>query len=79
MEEIIKQISIQTGKDQRVIKVICEHPFLFSKHVIEDPNDDRPVMIKYFGKFVCKHAITTFTMNLNVKRYLKNKAIAKEQ
>ena len=77
MEEIIKELSLKYNKDKRVIKLICEHPLLFTRHRIEDPNDIRPIMIPYFGKFVFKFGKTMDDKILNFKKYLSKKPIAK--
>jgi hypothetical protein len=77
MEEIIKQLSQKYNKDKRVVKVICEYPFLFAKRKIEDPNDLRPIMITYFGKFVPKFSITPEVKISNTEKFSKRKAIAK--
>jgi len=77
MEEIIKQLSQKYNKDKRVIKVICEYPFLFAKRKIEDPNDIRPIMITYFGKFIPKHTVTLEVKNRNVNNFNRRISIAK--
>jgi hypothetical protein len=41
-------------KEDRVIRKIAYHPLLFSKRVMEDDNDERPIRIRYFGCFVLK-------------------------
>lgn len=78
-DEIIKELSLKYDKDPRVIKLICYHPLLFAKHVIEDPNDDRPIMIRYFGKFVMKHFKSKDDKKKNVDRFLHKKSIALER
>lgn len=76
MKEIYKQIAKQFGKDERVVKLICEHPLLFTKHRMEDPNDLRPIMITHFAKFVLKTTKTVKDKELSLKRYLTKKSIA---
>jgi len=76
MKEIYKQIAKQFGKDERVIKLICEHPLLFTKERMEDPNDMRPIMIMYWGKFVYKTTKTLDDKKNAIDRYLKKKSIA---
>jgi len=76
-DSILKEISILTHRDIRVVKLICEHPFLFAKHKIEDPNEDRAVMIMHFGKFVCKHNVTKDMKRYNTINLSVQKAIAK--
>jgi len=40
--------------NERVVRHIVSHPILFAKQRMADPNDDRPIRIKYFGTFVQK-------------------------
>jgi hypothetical protein len=77
MEEIIKELSLKYNKDKRVIKLICEHPLLFVKNRIKDPNDIRSIMIPYFGKFVFKFGKTVEDKKLNTDKNLSRKFIAK--
>lgn len=76
MDDIIKQLSIQLGKDKRVVEQIVHHPLLFTKHMIEDPNTIRPIMIPFFGKFVFKFGKTIEDKKLNVLKYLSKRTIA---
>jgi len=73
MEKMIKELSLKYCKDVRVIKTICEHPLLFTKHKIEDPNNIRAIMIKYLGKFVPKYGKGLEDKQRNVKRFLDRK------
>jgi hypothetical protein len=76
MEDIIKQISLTVGKDKRVIECIVHHPLLFTKRVIENPEDIRAVMIPYFGKFVFKTMKTLEDKKCNMQKFLRKKSIA---
>lgn len=51
VKKIIKDISLLTFKDERVVQQIAYHPLLFFKQVMEDDYDERAVRIKYFGVF----------------------------
>jgi len=53
-ERIIKHISLIKLKDPRVVQQVVYHPFLFAKHRMADPDDYRPIRIRYFGAFVGK-------------------------
>lgn len=79
MDDIIKDLSDKYKIDQRVIKLICYHPLLFAKRIIEDPSDERAIMIKYFGKFILKYNKTSEDKKINVDKYLYKKSIAKEK
>ena len=54
-DKIIKHISLIKFKDPRVIQSIVYHPFLFAKRRMADPDDYRPIRIRYFGAFVQKY------------------------
>jgi len=71
MDGILKDISLRFYKDIRVVKVICEHPLLFVKKKIQDPNDVRPIWIPYFGKFVMKNIKSLQDKQNNTKKYEK--------
>ena len=51
---VIKHISLLKFKDPRIVKEIVYHPIVFAKHVMADPDDYRPIRIRYFGAFVLK-------------------------
>lgn len=53
--KIIKEISLLKNKDARVVQTIAQHPLLFAKHRLADPDDSRPIRIRYFGAFVVKY------------------------
>jgi len=53
-DRVIKHISLIKFKDPRVIQQVVYHPFLFAKHRMADPDDYRPIRIRYFGAFVGK-------------------------
>ena len=69
MDDVLKDISLRFYKNIRVTKAICEHPLLFAKQRIEDPNDIRPIMIMYFAKFVMKNRKTMENKQTNVKKH----------
>jgi hypothetical protein len=54
-DKIIKSISLDNFKDPRVIKQIVYHPLLFAKRRMADPDDYRPIRIRYFGVFLQKY------------------------
>ena len=78
MEEVIKQLALKYNMDVRVIKLICNHPLLFTKHIMEDPEDIRAVMIRYFGKFIFKLGKTVEEKKFNTEKHLARKSIALE-
>lgn len=48
---IIRRISLNRFISERVVKYVATHPFLFTKQRMADPEDDRPIRIRYFGVF----------------------------
>ena len=54
-DKIIKHISLIKFKDPRVIQNIVYHPILFAKQKMTDPDDCRPIRIRYFGVFTGKY------------------------
>jgi len=55
--DLIKEISIMTGVDQRVVRLVADYPLKFSRDRMSDPDDWRAIMIRYFCKFVPKNKI----------------------
>lgn len=51
---IIRDLAAKYKKDPRIIEAIVYSPLKFAKKVFEDPKDNRPIRIKYFGVFVQK-------------------------
>jgi hypothetical protein len=54
-DRIIKSISLIKFKDPRIIQNIVYHPLFFAKKKMADPDDLRPIRIRYFGVFVGKY------------------------
>jgi hypothetical protein len=54
-DKILKHLSLIKFKDLRVIQAIAYHPLLFAKHKMADPDDYRPIRIRYLGAFVQKY------------------------
>lgn len=73
-ERIIKDISLCRFKDPRVIKTIVNHPILFTKRVMSNPDDYRSVRIRYFGVFTQKYAINkeVLKMFVDMQEYFKS-------
>ena len=63
-DRIINSISLLKFKDKRIIQNIVYHPLLFAKRRMTDPDDERPIRIRYFGVFT--------------QKYLHNKTSAKQ-
>jgi hypothetical protein len=66
---IIRDLAAKYKKDPRIIEAIVYSPLKFTKRVFEDPKDDRPIRIKYFGVFVQK---PIFNKNTRMKKLLED-------
>ena len=53
-EILIRDLAAQYKKDPRIIESIVYSPLKFTKKVINDPTEERPVRIRYLGAFVQK-------------------------
>jgi hypothetical protein len=54
-DRILKSIALNAFKDTRIVKTIVHHPFMFVKKVMADPDDYRPIRIRFLGVFVMKY------------------------
>jgi hypothetical protein len=66
---IIRDLAAKYKKDPRIIEAIVYSPLKFAKKVFENPVDDRPIRIKYFGVFVQK---PIFNKNTRMKKLLED-------
>lgn len=66
-DTIIRDLAVKYKKDPRIIEAIVYSPLKFTKKVFEDPIDDRPIRIKYFGVFVQK---PVFNKDTRMKKLL---------
>jgi hypothetical protein len=66
---IIRNLAAKYKKDPRIIEAIVYSPLKFTKRVIENPRDDRPVRIKYFGVFTQK---PIFNKTTRMKKLLED-------
>jgi hypothetical protein len=62
-DRIIKQLSLLKFKDPRVIQAVAYHPLLFAKKKMVDPDDTKPIRIRYFATFVQKYYHNKETLN----------------
>jgi len=54
-DSLIIELAKKYNRDPRVIKEIAFSPIKFANRVISDPNDIRPIRVRYFGVFTLKH------------------------
>lgn len=78
-DTLVKRLSKEKGIDPRVVRLVVDSPFKFARRVMADPDDWRPIMIRYFAKFIPKYGvleeIETAKINLeNEKSKEKNES-----
>lgn len=49
--KLIDQLSFKYGMDKRVVQEVVHYPLLFTKRVMNDGADDRPIRIRSLGVF----------------------------
>lgn len=62
-DDLIRNVGLSFFKKDWVIKEIVYHPLKFAKRRMEDPEDDRPIRIRYFAAFVLKSSKTKERVN----------------
>ena len=50
-KELIRELAKKYGVDVRVIRTMVYYPYIFSKNVMQDPHDNRPIRHRYLGAF----------------------------
>ena len=60
-DKIIRELAVKYKKNPRVIESIVYSPLKFSKNVINDDTDSRPIRIRYLGVFTQKHIMNKDT------------------
>jgi hypothetical protein len=56
-EELVTKLSRDKGVDHRVVRLVVDSPLKFSRERMADPDDWRPIMIRYFAKFMPKYNV----------------------
>ncbi len=51
---IVHRLHLNYKKDKRVIRAVKDHPILFAKNRMGDPDDWRPVRVRYGFVFLPK-------------------------
>lgn len=55
IEDVIKQVSKQTGIDKEIVDVVCKHVFRFTTDVMKDPQDTHEILFAKLFKFKLKN------------------------
>ena len=62
-QALIKKLAKKYKLDPRVVNLIVNYPIKFAKERISDPDDNRPIRIRYLAAFVPKAAGNIFFKN----------------
>ena len=54
IEQIIKEVSKETGVDKEVVAIICKHPFLQTVEAMKSEDDIRDILFNKLFKFKLK-------------------------
>jgi hypothetical protein len=55
-DDLVKKLSRKTSIDPRVVRLVIDYPIKFTRDRMSDPEDERPVRIRYFAVFIPKSA-----------------------
>lgn len=55
-EELVKKLATKYNLDFRVVRLIIDYPIKFAKERMSDPEDFRPIRIRYLAVFLPKAA-----------------------
>lgn len=54
IDDIIKEVSKQTGIDKEIVAVICKHPFKFTVDTMKDSADTHDILFNGLLRFKLK-------------------------
>jgi hypothetical protein len=54
IEQIIKEVSKNTGVDIDIVSTICRHPFIYTMNVMKDEEDTKDILFNKLLKFKLK-------------------------
>lgn len=54
IEEVIKEVSANTGVDEQEVAIICKHVFNQLVKIMKDDEDNRDILFNHFMKFKLK-------------------------
>ena len=61
-----KEISIEESIDDRVVALVAAHPFSMVAQTMRDPENTRPIMLRYLGKFAMRYGSKKKNRNTNI-------------
>jgi len=57
-DELVKRIAKRKNMDERVVRLIADYPFKFTRDRMSDPADWRAIRIRHFGVFALRLKFT---------------------
>ena len=54
IDDVIKEVSKNTGVDKEIVATICKHPFNYTVEVMKDTDDIRDILFNQLFKFKLK-------------------------
>ena len=67
-EETIKRLARKYNIDPRVVRLVVDYPFKFTKERMADMEDWRPIRIRYLAVFLPKSAGNEYTKSSEVAK-----------
>lgn len=64
IDDVIKEVSKNTGVDKELVAIICKHPFNYTVEVMKNTDDIRDILFNQLFKFKLKRR---FKENKNQK------------
>lgn len=64
INDVIKEVSKNTGVDRELVEIICKHPFNYTVQVMKDTDDTKDILFNQLFKFKLKRR---FKENKNQK------------
>lgn len=64
LDDVIKEVSKNTGVDKELVAAICKHPFNYTVEMMKDTDDTRDILFNQLFKFKLKRR---FKENKNQK------------
>lgn len=54
IDDVIKEVSKNTGVDKELVAAICKHPFNYTVQIMKDAGDTRDILFNQLFKFKLK-------------------------
>ena len=54
IDDVIKEVSKNTGVDKELVAAICKHPFNYTVQTMKDADDTRDILFNQLFKFKLK-------------------------